>query len=36
MEKCTFVPSPELEDIYATDNQAKKIAGELCGEKLKA
>lgn len=36
MEKCTFVHSPELEDIYATDNQAKKIAGELCGENLKA
>ena len=36
MEKCTFVPVPQIEDIYATDTEAKKIAGELCGEKLKA
>ena len=29
IQKCTFVPHPTLDDIYATDKEARKIASEV-------
>lgn len=29
MKKCSFVPAPSIDDIYATDLQAKRLAAEL-------
>jgi hypothetical protein len=29
MEKATFVPLPDIDDIYASHNQAKEIAMSL-------
>lgn len=31
LEKCSFIPDPQIEDIYATDREAKTIASGLIG-----